>query len=132
MNALVLLAVVAGWCPTCGWDVPVEWRACPPGRPDAGLVALFFEKAPTVGPQVEQEWCQYLDLLDYSEQCELMVLWHKADVCGKLSLINQVRLMKAKYEHERLRRLPEVKPEKEQPADGEKKIEKKDEADQRR
>ncbi|MFO0925582.1 MAG: hypothetical protein U0736_00895 [Gemmataceae bacterium] len=124
MNVLVVLAAVAGWCPTCGggWCVAPEWLACPPGRPDAGLVALFFEKAPTVGPQVEKEWCDYVELLDFSDQGEIMALWHKADVNGKLCLINQVRLMKVKRDQERQKNQA-GKPDKEQPEGDGKKIE---------
>lgn len=129
MYGLIFLAALAGTCPMggCGpgigdvgaggWAVPPEWTACKPANPLAGLVVLFFEKAPGVGPAVEQEWREYLDLLPYEEQCEFMGLWHRADVAGRMCLINQVRLMKANHDRARAKPaepekqdLPEAKP----------------------
>lgn len=127
MYGLIFLAALAGTCPMggCGpgiggtaaggWAVPAEWTACKAAHPLAGLVVLFFEKAPGVGPVVEQEWREYIALLPYEEQCEFMGLWHRADVAGRMCLINQVRLMKAN--RDRARATP-ADPEKNDPPEG--------------
>jgi hypothetical protein len=94
----VLLAAMTGAGEASGAHYFNAFEPCCPygeGHFAPGGVVLFFWPGPTALSEAEeQEWRDYVALLDDADRASVMDLWSLADRNGKQKLLAQVRKMR--------------------------------------
>lgn len=88
MYNFVLLAALAASADAWGYE-------CGADEPARGGVVIFFWNGPAALSEAEeQEWKDYVALLDEADRATVTELWGLADRAGKQQLLAQVRKMR--------------------------------------